>query len=126
MSIRHVRKTGNIFSESSSPTPRGGYSGVSSHVRHHFKSNRLSAGHLFNLDDQQDVQMTFDMVEDIWSLPCTTSQLNSRPGSFGCSRSVVDLGKLLYHPVFPYLCVDLSSSEQVEHLGAAAHLTLAL
>lgn len=28
--------------------------------------------------------------------------------------------------VFPYLCVDLSLSEQIEHLSAAAHLALAL
>jgi hypothetical protein len=28
--------------------------------------------------------------------------------------------------VFPYLCVDLSLSEQLEHLSAAAHLALAL
>jgi hypothetical protein len=36
------------------------------------------------------------------------------------------LGKLLFHLVFPYLCVDLSLSEQIEHLSAAAHLALAL
>jgi hypothetical protein len=28
--------------------------------------------------------------------------------------------------VFPYLCVDLSLSEQIEHLSAAAHLTIIL
>ena len=28
--------------------------------------------------------------------------------------------------VFPYLCVDLSLSEQIEHLSAAAHLALVL
>ena len=28
--------------------------------------------------------------------------------------------------VFPYLCVDLSLLEQIEHLSAAAHLALAL
>jgi hypothetical protein len=36
------------------------------------------------------------------------------------------LGKLLFHLVFPYLCIDLSLSEQIEHLSAAAHLGLAL
>ena len=36
------------------------------------------------------------------------------------------LGKLLYHMVFPYLCVDLLLSEQIEHLSAAAHLALSL
>jgi len=28
--------------------------------------------------------------------------------------------------VFPYLCVDLSLSEQIEHLSAAAHLAMIL
>ena len=36
------------------------------------------------------------------------------------------LGKLLYHLIFPYLCIDLSLSEQVEHLNVSAHLALAL
>ena len=36
------------------------------------------------------------------------------------------LGKLLFHLIFPYLCVNLSFSEQIEHLSAATHLTLAL
>ena len=36
------------------------------------------------------------------------------------------LGTLLFHLVFPYLCVDLLLSEQIKHLSAAAHLALAL
>jgi hypothetical protein len=36
------------------------------------------------------------------------------------------LGRLLYHIVFPYLCVELSLSEQLEHLSAAAHLAFVL
>src|SRR6266540_1308556 len=36
------------------------------------------------------------------------------------------LGKLLFHMVFPYLCVELSLSEQIEHLSATAHLALIL
>jgi hypothetical protein len=98
-------------------------------IRDHFKSNGLLADHirsLFNLEDQQDVKMAFDMLKDIWSLPCTTSQLNSQPGALAAREALWILGKLLYHLAFPYLCVDLSLSEQIEHLGAAAHLTLAL
>jgi hypothetical protein len=33
---------------------------------------------------------------------------------------------MLYYMIFPYLCVDLSLSEQVKHLSATAHLALAL
>ena len=36
------------------------------------------------------------------------------------------LGKLLYNMIFPYLCVDLSLSEQIEHLSATAHLAIIL
>ena len=28
--------------------------------------------------------------------------------------------------IFPYLCVDLSLSEQIEHISAAAHLAIIL
>ncbi|KAF8220310.1 hypothetical protein L208DRAFT_1334531, partial [Tricholoma matsutake] len=41
-------------------------------------------------------------------------------------EAIWTLGKLLYHMVFPYLCINLSLSEQIEHLSAMAHLALAL
>ena len=96
-------------------------------IRDHFKSTGLSADHirsLFNPDDQQDVKLAFDMLKDIWSLPrqCT----NQSPGVLAAREALWILGKLLYHLIFPYLCVDLSLSEQIEHLSATAHLALAL
>ena len=64
------------------------------------------------------------MLKDIWSLPhqCT----NQSPGVLAAREALWILGKLLYHLVFPYLCVDLSLSEQIKHLSASAHLALAL
>ena len=35
-------------------------------------------------------------------------------------------GQLAYHLIFPYICTELSLSEQLEHLSVASHLTLAL
>ena len=35
-------------------------------------------------------------------------------------------GQLAYHLIFLYICTELSLSEQLKHLSAAAHLTLAL
>jgi hypothetical protein len=35
-------------------------------------------------------------------------------------------GQLSYHLIFPYICIDLCLSEQLEHLSAAVHLILAL
>ncbi|KAF8057382.1 hypothetical protein FPV67DRAFT_1723969 [Lyophyllum atratum] len=48
------------------------------------------------------------------------------PGYIKAREALRVLGKLLYHMVFPYLCVDLTLSEQLEHLSAAIHLVLAL
>ena len=64
------------------------------------------------------------MLKDIWSLPrqCT----NQSSGVLAAREALWILGKLLYHLIFPYLCVDLSLSEQIEHLSATAHLALAL
>jgi hypothetical protein len=96
-------------------------------LKDHFKSNGLSAEHLraiFNPDDQQDVKMAFDMLKDIWTLPRISE--NPHPGFQKAREAIWILGKLLYHMVFPYLCVDLSLSEQIEHLSAAAHLALSL
>jgi len=96
-------------------------------IRDQFRSAGLSVDHirsLFNPEDQQDVKMAFDMLKDIWGLP--RSSTNSHRGFLEAREALWILGKLLYHMVFPYLCVDLSLTEQIEHLSATAHLTLVL
>jgi hypothetical protein len=97
-------------------------------ITDHFKSVGLSADHirsLFNPDDQQDVKMAFDLLKDIWTLPRKSTNTTS-PGISAAREALWILGKLLFHLVFPYLCVDLSLSEQIEHLSAGAHLALGL
>ena len=89
----------------------------------------LSADHiqsLFNSDDKQDVKMALDMLKDIWSLPHASKSANSNQGFLDNHEALWILGNFLFHLVFPYLCINLSLSEQVEHLSAAAHLALAL
>ena len=96
-------------------------------IKEHLRSEAFSADHihtLFNPNDQQDVKAAFDMLKDIWTLPRETS--NKRPGFSAAREALWTLGKFFYHLVFPYLCVDLSLSEQLEHLSAAAHLALTL
>ena len=92
------------------------------------RSAGLSPDHiraLFNpLEDQQDVKLAFNMLKDIWTLPRTSTNQNC--GFLEACEALWNLGKLLYHMVFPYLCVNLSLSEQLEHLSATAHLALAL
>ena len=98
-------------------------------ITNQFKAEGLSADHirsLFNPDDKQDVKMALDMLKDIWSLPRASKSANSNRGFLDNREALWILGKFLFHLVFPYLCIDLSLSEQVEHLSAAAHLALAL
>ncbi len=96
----------------------------------HFKSAGLSADHiqlLFNPEDAQDVKLAFDMLKDIWNIPQLQPQGSSKtPGFLETRESLWILGKMLYHMIFPYLCVDLSLSEQVKHLSAATHLAMVL
>jgi hypothetical protein len=87
----------------------------------------LSVDHInsiFNPKDSQDVKLAFDMLKDVWTLPRHAG--SSRPGFSDAREALWILGKLLFHMVFPFLCVDLSLSEQLEHLSAAAHLALVL
>jgi len=64
------------------------------------------------------------MLKDVWTLPQHTG--SSRPGFSDAREALWIFGKMLFHMVFPFLCVDLSLSEQLEHLSAAAHLSLVL
>ncbi|KAJ7256659.1 hypothetical protein C8J57DRAFT_1437007 [Mycena rebaudengoi] len=95
-------------------------------MRTHFSSTGHTSDHIrsvFNPDDKQDVLLAFEMLKDIWSLPpCPPG---TSPGISAARDAHQTLGKLLYHFVSPYICVDFSLSEQLEHLSAAAHLALA-
>lgn len=90
-----------------------------------------SAGHtavhvksVLNPDDKQDVKLAFDLLKDIWSLPCISEHQN--PSFLAARDALYILGQLYFHFLFPFLCIYLSLGEQLEHLSAAAHLALAL
>ena len=94
-----------------------------------FKSEGLSADHirsLFNPDDKQDVKIALNMLKDIWRLPRVSESTNSNQGFSENHEAIWILGKFLFHLVFPYICIELSLSEQIEDLSAASHLALAL
>ncbi|KAF8150584.1 hypothetical protein B0H34DRAFT_784860 [Crassisporium funariophilum] len=83
----------------------------------------------FNPKDLQDVCIAFNLLKDVWSLPRTPSALGGDGHSAGflnLQEALWIFGKLLFHMVFPYVCVNLSLSEQLEHLSAVAHLYLLL
>ena len=96
-------------------------------VRSHFASNNLTQtriDYLLNPNDRQDVKLAYDMLQDIWSLPDPPA--DAQPGSHQTRKCLKILGALFYHILIPYICVDLSLSEQLEHLSAASHLLLGL
>ncbi|KAJ6618578.1 hypothetical protein B0H10DRAFT_2217537 [Mycena sp. CBHHK59/15] len=75
-------------------------------------------------DDKQDVKQAYKLLKDIWSLPPAPE--GSSPGFTSARHALRIIGSLFYHLLFPYICVDLTLSEQLEHLSAAAHLNLLL
>jgi hypothetical protein len=68
--------------------------------------------------------MAFDMLKDIWNLPRTST--TDWRGFINAREALWILEKLLFQLVNPYLGVDLSLSEKIEYLSAAAHLALIL
>ncbi|KAF6752515.1 hypothetical protein DFP72DRAFT_815400 [Ephemerocybe angulata] len=83
---------------------------------------RTHIGSLLNPDDKQDVNLAFGLLQAIWNLPRTPTKEDTNPGYMRTREALWILGQFLFHTVFPYLCVDLTLSEQLEHLSAAAHL----
>ncbi|TFY78339.1 hypothetical protein EWM64_g5674 [Hericium alpestre] len=79
---------------------------------------------VFNPEDKQDVTLAYNLLRDIWTLP--PEPIDHRAGFLAARKSLKVFGTLCYCLVYPYICVDMPLSEQLEHLSAAAHLTLVL
>ncbi|KAG6905362.1 hypothetical protein DXG01_003229 [Tephrocybe rancida] len=96
-------------------------------LRLHLQEAGYTAEHIhavMNPDDQQDVKLAFDLLKDIWTLRVASDKHS--PGFHAAHDSLRILGRLLFHTIFPYICVELSLLEQIEHLSTAIHLALAL
>lgn len=104
-----------------------GISVTPSAVRQHLLDSGLSAAHVhsvFKPNDKQDVLLSYNLLRDLWTLAPAPS---SKSSLYVQKREAIrTYGQLCYHLVHPYICVDLSLAEQLEHLSAAAHLALAL
>ena len=97
-------------------------------IRKHLQDCGHSGEHISRIldpTDKQDVDLAYKLLKDLWSLP------PADPGRY--TQMYVDVcealrvyGQLAYHMIFPYICTELTLSEQLEHLSMAAHLTLAL
>jgi hypothetical protein len=94
----------------------------------HLRDSGLSYVHIDRVldpTDKQDVVLAYNLLKDLWSLPPADPMASTQP--YVEVREALHLyGQLSYHLIFPYICVELSLFEQLEHLSAAMHLILAL
>ncbi|SJL10364.1 uncharacterized protein ARMOST_13750 [Armillaria ostoyae] len=98
-------------------------------LRAHLADNGLNTvriNNLLNLHDTHDVKLAYDLLKEIWSLPEIPASTNPRPGFTATRDALRTMGDLFQHLLMPYICVDLTLSEQLEHLSSAAHMVLAL
>lgn len=98
-------------------------------IQAHLRDAGHSSRHIqsmFKPEDKQDVLLAYNLLRDLWSLPPASSPESSRPGYTETRDAIRTYGDLCYHLVIPYICVELSLAEQLEHLSSAAHLALAL
>ena len=81
--------------------------------------------HILNPADKQDVVLAYQLLKDLWSLPPANPDTSNQ--IYINVRDTLRLyGKFSYHLIFPYICTELSLSEQLQHLSTAMHLGLAL
>ena len=86
-----------------------------------YKSEHVRAA--LNPNDKQDVILAYSLLRDIWSLPALAC---GPPGRIQARKALRLLGSLCYHLLVPYICVDMSIEDQLEHLSYAGHLALIL
>jgi hypothetical protein len=94
----------------------------------HFKDSGFTDAHIsciLNPTDKQNVVLTYALLKDLWTLLWADPD-SSALTYIKVQESLHIYGKLSYQLVFPYICTELSLSEQLEHLSAAVHLILAL
>ena len=97
-------------------------------IRKHFQHSGLTDSHInsvLNPADKQDVVLAYNLLKDLWCLP-PADPLSSAMLYLQAREALRLYGQLCYHLIFPYICVELTLSEQLEHLSAAVHLVLAL
>ncbi|TEB21892.1 hypothetical protein FA13DRAFT_1642094 [Coprinellus micaceus] len=96
--------------------------------KHNIKPEHVNS--VLNPNDLQDVKLAFNLLHDIWTLPSLSDTpppaSPHTPGYKTGREALRTLGKLLEHIVYAYLGIELSLSEQLEHLSAAGHLAFVL
>ena len=93
------------------------------------RNNEVPASQINSLlrpDDKQDVKLAYDLLSQIWALPSLDSDASARPGFTETREVLRTLGKVFMNILLPYVCVELSLSEQLTLLSTAAHMLLAM
>ncbi|KZV99141.1 hypothetical protein EXIGLDRAFT_606259, partial [Exidia glandulosa HHB12029] len=96
-------------------------------IRHHLAASGHSAAHIesvMNPEDKQDVVLMYMLLRDLWSLP--EPRDSDRPDFADARSALRTFGRLCYYTVMPYVQVNMTLSEQLESLSAAAHLAIGL
>lgn len=96
-------------------------------LRAHLHSNSVSmerSGYLLNPKDKQNVKLAYDLLHEVWTLPLPAA--TTTPGFQTTRHSLIMMGSFYRHLLLPYICIDLSLSEQLIHLSSAAHLLMSL
>ena len=76
-----------------------------------------------NPNGKWGVTLAYDLLCDIWSFPVLTC---GPPGCIQAHKAPRLFRSLCYHLLVPYICVDMSIEDQLEHLSYAWHLALTL
>lgn len=103
------------------------------HIRHsairvHLSRNRVPTHRIDNLlkpNDRQDVKLSYDLLHEIWSLKDSPLD-NANPSFLEAHRILCKMGQLYQYLLLPYICIDMSLSEQLTYLSGGAHMLLAL
>jgi len=129
---KHVFKRGRNLALHSRGILLHGIHILPSTIRSHLSENGTSKAHIdavLKPDDKQDVRLAYDLLREIWALPSMDDSDTSRPSRPGFSdtrEAFRTLGSFFFHLLLPYICVELSLSEQLVHLSTAAHILLAM
>lgn len=98
-------------------------------IRFHLLDNGSSISHINNIlkpEDKQDVKLAYDLLREITGLE-SVSESSTRGLGFRDTREALQtLGIFFRHMILPYICIDLSLTEQLTYLSTAAHILLAM
>ncbi|KAI4518589.1 hypothetical protein K525DRAFT_208144, partial [Schizophyllum commune Loenen D] len=84
----------------------------------------IHVNYLLNASDKQDVMVAFQLLWAIHELP--PAPASTSPAYQQVRDALRIFGDFCYHLIFPYVCVDLSLVEQLQHHSSAVHLALSL